>query len=249
MLRICLIIAIVGGLAAGAINFVTVQQKIKDVMAQREDEKHQKETAQADLRKTKTELASTKTDLDKTKTKLASTTSELATANAKVGELEKHGQELTADLERTRKDRDTAQQKLSQFDQLGVTPIQIKQLQEDYRKVTGERNSVIAENKLLIKKRNELQAELDQLVGSDVAPPLPVGLKGKVLVVDPKYDFVVLDIGSSKGLVPRGELMVDRGGKLVAKIRVSSVQSDRAIANIMPGWTQGDVMEGDQVIY
>lgn len=249
MLRICLIIAIVGGLAAGVINFVSVQQKIKDVMAQREDQRQQKETAQTELRKTKSELTTTKKDLDNTKTKLTQTTSELATANAKVGELEKHSQELATDLDRTRKDRDTAQQKLSQWDQMGVTPLQVKQLQDDFKKVTGERNSVIAENKLLIKKRNELQAELDQLVGSDQPPPLPAGLKGKVLAVDPKYDFVVLDIGSNKGLVPRGELMVDRGGKLVAKVRVSSVQSDRAIANIMPGWTQGDVMEGDQVIY
>jgi hypothetical protein len=244
-----LIIAIVGGLAAGVINFIKVKEVITTVVQQRNDEKAAKEQAQNDLRKTKTELATTKKDLDTTKAKLAQTTTELATANAKANDLDKRNQDLTADLDRTRKDRDTAQQKLSQWDQMGVTPASVRTLQDDFKKLTGERNSLVAENKILVQKRNELQSELDQLVGSDNPPPLPAGLKGKVLAVDPKYDFVVLDIGSNKGLVPRGEMMVDRAGKLVAKIRVSSVQSDRAIANILPGWSQGDVMEGDQVIH
>jgi hypothetical protein len=120
---------------------------------------------------------------------------------------------------------------------------------EDLKKTQGERNSVIAENKLLIRKRNELQSRLDEIVGSDQAPILPLGLKGKVLVVDPKYDFVVLNIGENNGVLPRGELMVNRDGKLIAKVRVSRVEKDRSIANVMPGWTSGEVMEGDQVIY
>ena len=60
---------------------------------------------------------------------------------------------------------------------------------------------------------------------------------------------MVLDIGEDKGVVPRGELMVNRNGKLIAKVRVSSVDKSRSIANIMPGWNQGEVMEGDRVIY
>ena len=36
--------------------------------------------------------------------------------------------------------------------------------------------------------------------------------------------------------------------QLVAKVIVSSVQKDRCVANIMPGWQLGEVIEGDQVI-
>jgi hypothetical protein len=68
-------------------------------------------------------------------------------------------------------------------------------------------------------------------------------------VVDPKYNFVVLDIGSNKGVEPRGVLVVSRNSKLVAKVRVASVQPDRSIANIIPGWKLDEVMEGDQVFY
>jgi hypothetical protein len=249
MLRICLIIAIVGGLAAGVINFIKVKEVIATVVQQRNDETAAKVTAQNDLRKTKADLAATKKDLDGTKSKLAQTTKDLQAATAKAADLDKQAADLTAQLAKTKADRDAAQQKLAQWDQMDMNPLQVKTMKEDNKKLIVERDSLTAENKLLIKKRNELQSKLDEFVGSDQPPVLPTGLKGKVLVVDPKYDFVVLDIGENKGVLPRGELMVDRDGKLIAKVRVSSVQKDRSIANIMPGWTQSDVMEGDQVIY
>ena len=78
--------------------------------------------------------------------------------------------------------------------------------------------------------------------------PLPANLRGKVLVADPKWNFVVLNVGEDQGVLERGELLVNRDGKLVAKVMVRSVQKDRCIANVVPGWELGEVMEGDQVI-
>ncbi len=76
---------------------------------------------------------------------------------------------------------------------------------------------------------------------------IPNSARGRVLVVDPKWDFLVLDVGSKLGLKDRGVLLVSRNGTLIAKVRVMNVQPDRSIANIMPGWKLKDVMEGDQV--
>ena len=67
------------------------------------------------------------------------------------------------------------------------------------------------------------------------------------MVVDPKWDFVVLNIGSDQNLKEKGQLLVSRNGKLVAKVIVSSIQKDRSIANVMPGWKLGQVIEGDEV--
>jgi hypothetical protein len=49
-------------------------------------------------------------------------------------------------------------------------------------------------------------------------------------------------------VLERGELLVNRNGRLVAKVVVRSVQKDRCIANVLPGWELGEVMEGDLVI-
>ena len=44
-------------------------------------------------------------------------------------------------------------------------------------------------------------------------------------------------------------MLVNRNGKLVAKIRIKSVTDDRSIANVLVGWKFDEVREGDQVIY
>jgi hypothetical protein len=44
-------------------------------------------------------------------------------------------------------------------------------------------------------------------------------------------------------------MMVSREGRLVGKVKISTVQADRSVANILPGWQLGDIMEGDQVFY
>ena len=41
---------------------------------------------------------------------------------------------------------------------------------------------------------------------------------------------------------------MSRNGKLVAKARVSSVQKNRCVANLVPGWELSEVVEGDVVI-
>jgi len=45
------------------------------------------------------------------------------------------------------------------------------------------------------------------------------------------------------GVVEHGELLVNRDGKLVAKVIVSSVQKDRCVANVMNGWQLGEIYE------
>jgi type II secretory pathway component PulC len=83
--------------------------------------------------------------------------------------------------------------------------------------------------------------------GTNPVVELSASLKGKILVVDPKWDFVVLNIGGDQGVLEDGELLVSRDGKLVAKVIVRSVLKDRSIANVMPGWKLGEVFEGDEV--
>jgi len=88
---------------------------------------------------------------------------------------------------------------------------------------------------------------LAKFIGPDTDIKLRADLKGKVIVVDPKWEFVVLDIGENQGAIQDGELLVSREGKLVAKIIIRNVQKDRSIANIIPGWKLGEMIEGDEV--
>jgi hypothetical protein len=251
MLRICLVIAIVGGLAAGALSFIKVQDIIVTTRAARDqwhsqfDTEHQTRlTAEANLKKTKTELDTTKKDLAATKTQLDD-------ANNKVADLDKKNTELTADLDKTRADRDTAQQELEQWHLIpgGLKPPQIASMIEELAQAKKARDTYIAENKILNNKVLDLNARWDKFFGNEGDVILPTGLKGKIVAVDPKFDFVVLDIGRDQGALERGVMMVDRDGKLLGKVRIASVQKDHCIANVLSDWKGGEIMEGDQVIY
>jgi hypothetical protein len=95
---------------------------------------------------------------------------------------------------------------------------------------------------------SRLDNELRRYRDKDYVVQLPGKLRGTVLVADPKWDFVILDVGEDQGVLDFGELLVNRNGKLVAKVIVRTVQKGRSIANVVPGWKLGDVTEGDQVI-
>ncbi len=77
------------------------------------------------------------------------------------------------------------------------------------------------------------------------------GLHGMVLAVNRAYNFVVLNLGGRQGVEANAEMLVMRGGTLIGKIRVSSVEPATAIGDIisstLPRGVQ--VQPGDIVIY
>lgn len=248
LIRISLILAIVAGLAVATLNFVKVKDIIVTTRADRDmwhgkyddtDRKLTKTTA--DLKKTQSDLADTRKTLDDTK-------KQLDVASSKVDELTTKSEKLQADLDKANKDLSDAHIDLdiyrSVFPKTQDAVNAGKQV-----KAMEERVAVVEdEKKVLQRQLVRVNAELDVYKDPNRPIPLPAALIGKVLVSDPKWDFVVLSVGSDQGALQHGEMLVNRDGKLVAKVRIQSVQKDRCIANVMPGWKLGDVLEGDQVI-
>jgi hypothetical protein len=249
MLRICLIIAIVAGLAAAVLTFTKVQDIIVTTRAERDDW-HKKDTDEiAAHNKTKKNLADTKSTLDKTQKTLDTTKGELEAANGQVDQLTKDKADLTAKLDKTTGERDDAQAQLEQWRQVGLSPDQVKGLITERDNLKKAKDALTGENKLLFAKNVEWQTRWDTYFQNDAPVLLPTGLRGKIVAVDPKFNFVVLNIGQEQGAKARGILMVDHDGKLLGKVRITSVTKDDCVANIMPEWTRGQIMEGDEVLY
>ena len=130
----------------------------------------------------------------------------------------------------------------------GHTPKEILGMSAAYKKMEDNVAVVQTENSVLLQRVRKIENELARYVTPEKPVYLPAALRGKVLVADPKWNFVVLNVGENQGVLEHGELLVNRNGRLVAKVVVRSVQKDRCIANVLPGWELGAVMEGDQVI-
>jgi hypothetical protein len=248
LLRICLILTIVAGLGAAYLGFFPVKDIITTTRQARDDFHSKWDSETALYQKTDKQLKKTTADLADTTAKLNDTQNQLDAANSKNTELSNQNADLTDKLTKMTTRADDAEARLEAYSQL-PPPDEIKGIIADLAATKKARDAVIAENKILNNVRTQLQSEIDTLVGTDTAVVLPAGLKGKVLAVDPKFDFVVLNIGDDQGVKERGEMMVDRDGKLIGKVRISSVQKDRSVATIMPSWKRGDIMEGDQVLY
>ena len=248
LIRISLIVAIIAGLGAGALNFLKVKEKITLLQANLQEQTQGRQKAETELASTKQELEKTSTELKTTKETLETTTQERDKAVAEADKRTKDAERLTEDLKKVTGERDEAQANLAQYKATGWTPDQIITANKRIRDLIGNLEGTQKENKVLGMKITNLQNELDRYKNPEKPILLPASLKGKVLVSDPKWSFVILDVGENQGMLEYGELLVNRNGKLVGKVVVRNVQKDRSVANVMPGWDIGEVMEGDQVI-
>src|SRR5437868_2407084 len=125
LIRICLIVAIIAGLAVSGLNFLKVKEKITTIQQQREDERTAKVQAQTELASTKKDLEKTSADLKTTKATLETTTAERDKAVGDLATMTKRADQLAADRDKIRKERDDAQADLAAYVGTGLKPEQI----------------------------------------------------------------------------------------------------------------------------
>jgi hypothetical protein len=250
LLRISLGIAILAGLATFYFLQVPVKGRIDELTVNLQTAESERATAQENEAKAKAAETKAKSDLEVTKKDLAEKTAAFDITAAKLNEQQTRANQLSEELTKTTGERNDAQQELSAWKALGYTPDQIRNLRTQLAKTTEERDAFVEENRILLRNNKQVQARLDKYEGGEERDPeMPAGLKGKVLAVDEKWDFVVIDVGGNQGAVERGKLLVSRDGKLIGAVRITRVEPNRSIANIIPEMKQADPKEGDQVVY
>lgn len=248
LIRISLIVAIIAGLAVGALNFTMVKGKVTTLQADLKTQTEGRATAENSLRTTKKNLENTTAQLSQTNFALVLSWTERDKAFADRDVAVKRAADVSEKLAKTTKERDDAKDELAAFQSAGLTPAQVVALGKDLKASQADLAGAHEENLLLAKKIEKLKYELAKYGPTKPVVLLPDTIKGKVVVTDPKWDFVIVDVGENQGVLQDGELLISRGGKLVAKVIVTSIQKDRCIANVLPGWKLAEVLEGDQVI-
>ena len=94
-----------------------------------------------------------------------------------------------------------------------------------------------------VKQAEDYKAEINKATVGTIPP----GVTGKVTFVNRTWNFVVLNVGLSNGVVPNGELVVYRGRDFLGKVKVTSAEDNTAVADILPG-AKADIQVGDDVI-
>jgi myosin heavy subunit len=193
-----------------------------------------------DLMDTRQDLANTQLALEQTEAELADTQDQLQIANANINRLEGDLSERTAELAQANRDLDMARDDIAELeDDIEDLEVDIAELEEQNIELTDQ----VADQEALIE---EYEAELFADVGTVTTPE---GLSGSVMLVNRDWNFVILDIGRDQGLMLNTEMLVHRNEQLVGKVKISDLRPNVAIAEIMAGWSQMPLREGDHVLF
>ncbi len=175
----------------------------------------------------------------------------------------------------------SAMQKIK--DEFEATKVELKNTKEKLAKTEESLNQAKAKvdslNKDLDKSNKEISVwkkkynvaiglEDDETAEKVAPPPAPdelvKKLEGKILEVNGKWDFVVIDLGKNSKItmlegkrkkdipvpLPEGKvMMVCRDSEYIAKIRITRVNDDTAVADILPDIRNGNVLVGDKVFF
>ena len=218
--------------ALGKVDVAEVQVKKATETAKAADEKLK--IAEEAKGAAEAKSASTAAELDKAKKD-----AEEALAQVKAKEVE------LADLKGKQPDGTAATQGAPVQD-----PAMTKAL-EEAKALAAEKEQLLKTVQAKAEESDKKAAALEADASRRLAGLAKPGLEGKVLAVNPNWSFVVLSIGDRQGVVSGASLIVKRGGNLVAKLRVTSVEPSTSIADIQPGSAAKGVtvQPGDVVIF
>jgi len=103
-------------------------------------------------------------------------------------------------------------------------------------------------------KMAEMQASMNQLMEDKqrrMSQKMREGMEGRILAVNPAYNFVVLSLGDRNGVITNSEMLIRRGNQLLGRVRITSVDPSTSIADIVANSVPKgfSVQPGDNVIY
>jgi flagellar biosynthesis chaperone FliJ len=194
-------------------------------------------TATAEKEQAVAEASQAKSDLAKANTDLAAANSKATTAETQLAQ-------VTAE-------RDDAVKKLAEVSGSGQ-PAQV-----DNNQIT-ELTTRIQEQETLIAKLQSEIADKSETVKTyakkeedRIKKQLAKGTEGRVLAVNPAWNFVVLNLGDKQNVSNNTELLVKRGTRYLGKVRITSVEPSTSIADIVANsMPQGaTITPGDTVIF
>jgi hypothetical protein len=242
LVRLSLILAILAGVTVTGLNVAKIKGKIVRLQSDLKSETAAHAHAEAEAAAATRTAESTAAMLKQTAAKLEFATAERAQAMERAADLQTQLDKQSKVLAATQKAQNEAQQYLARYQATSLEPEEVLRAAKELTEIRIALTAARETNRLQALRITSLQADnLQEIM-------LPASLNGRIIASDPKWQFVVLDAGQDQGMLNRGELLVSRAGKLVGKIKVTRVERERSIANVLPGWAIGELIEGDTVI-
>jgi outer membrane murein-binding lipoprotein Lpp len=202
------------------------------------------------LKKVREELIKTITDLNSTKGTLRLRLKDIEDLKATIARLEGEITAQKAKIEELQGNIRSLNDTIAQKD-------------SDIAKLTETKLAHEHEIATLKKQIDDLMSSTDWRTRT-LVPLIQPGMKGRVITVDPKWNFVIMELTDEflkevlgadlSKPVPPAELLIMRGDKpdqFVAKVRLSQVRVAEkfGVADVLVDWLQAPIKAGDLVRY
>ena len=201
----------------------------------------------------------TNDDLTGTRGTLKTTEENLTEQKAKNQELTLQADKLSKDLATTRGDLESTNSKLK------ITSEQLQSIEDGLKgKKPDERFQQINDNsekvkvteseqKILSAAKEKADSELkklkEQIEMTKPGGSKTMSLSGRILAVNPTWNFVILDLGKNDQIVEGLTMVIYRGEKMIGRIKTVTVDAQTSVADVLPGTPAAGIEVGDQVVY
>ena len=252
MARFFLILAILLTLMSGVLSIQTrsrAKQKVEELTTAKTTivaVSGERDTARKAMKLAEEKAADATAKKEQVETQLAAAKNDAEKATKDLAEAK-------TQLETVTKDRDDVKDKLAKASAApAATPNpEVETKLKEALAQLEEKKQVETTLQAKAKDAEAKAKSLEQAETQRQAKIMKKGLEGHVLAVNPNWNFVVLSMGDHQGVLPDKVFIVQRGGAMVAKVRITSVEPATSIADIVPGTASKGfgVQPGDVVIY
>lgn len=253
LLTLSMVLLIVAGVF-GALNnhkLTVLRGDIANADAARDAAERRRAAEQKEIKAREVSAAAASAKLADTETRAAKAETDLAAA-------QKEKTDLQAQLEKAQIDVTTLQKRVEEASakppEANPGAPSVAELQAQLEEARKSLENAEREKSLLMEKVSgspERAARVAEEPRREKPNAARLGVRGTVLAVNQAYNFVVLNLGGRHGVEANSEMLVVRGGEIIGKIRISSVEPSTAIGDIITSsLARGvQVQPGDVVIY
>ena len=232
-------------------KLLTAKNGIAAVTSDRDAAVKKAAAAAAELKAAQEKIASATKDVDKVSTQISELQSRLSKATSDQADLQKQLTQKDGDMAQLKTDLAAKDTRIAELETKSSSATQTSPPQDDLKKQLTEKE-ILATS--LQTKNKEMETQLSDLRQREAlrkAKVMRTGLEGKVLAVNSSWNFVVISLGDRNGVVANSELLINRGGQLIGKVRITSVEPSTSIADIVVNSIRSgtSVQPGDTVIY
>ncbi len=212
-------------------------------------------------------LSDAKSQLKKAQEDATAATATAEEQKALTGKLKSDAEEATkkfadanTQLESKTKDYDDLKDKLAKMTNTptGLAPDEVAEKMKEYTDKLQRAEAELAESRQVQQTLTDRMKDNDDKLHTATSEVERYrknvargGLSGRILAVNPGWNFVVLSVGDKQGAAVGANLIVLRGGEAIAKAKISSVEPSTSIADVVPGSLRKglSVQPGDTVVY